>query len=222
MAAPEAPPEGPSRGGGLLDKLTGRVTALVLVVLAIGVLVVFLNSGEEDEGPRSRSVPVAERVSVPTPLALAPDHRRRRALDRPGRRRHHDPGSARRQLPRRPPARRPWAGTSAAPSPDRPGRRCSPPTSTSAASRAPSPVSGRCGRARRSRCTATTTPRPSSPSTASSATRRTPSPPRPSTGRPTTARFRLITCGGVFDERTRSYEDNIVVFGHLTGAYRPA
>jgi hypothetical protein len=25
----------------------------------------------------------------------------------------------------------------------------------------------------------------------------------------------------VFDERTRSYEDNIVVFGHLTGAYRP-
>ena len=71
MAAPEAPPEGPSRGGGLLDKLTGRVTALVLVVLAIGVLVAFLNSGEEDEGPRSRSVPVAERVSVPTPLAPA-------------------------------------------------------------------------------------------------------------------------------------------------------
>lgn len=33
---------------------------------------------------------------------------------------------------------------------------------------------------------------------------------------------RLITCGGVFDERTRSYDDNVVVFGRLVGAYRAA
>ena len=29
--------------------------------------------------------------------------------------------------------------------------------------------------------------------------------------------LRLITCGGVFDERTRSYEDNIVVFASAVG-----
>jgi hypothetical protein len=34
--------------------------------------------------------------------------------------------------------------------------------------------------------------------------------------------IRLITCGGVFNEEKRSYDDNIVVFGHLESAYRAA
>lgn len=34
--------------------------------------------------------------------------------------------------------------------------------------------------------------------------------------------IRLITCGGVFDRAKRSYDDNIVVFGTLVEAYRPA
>lgn len=35
------------------------------------------------------------------------------------------------------------------------------------------------------------------------------------------AQLRLITCGGVFDTATRNYENNIVVYAHLT-ATRPA
>lgn len=34
--------------------------------------------------------------------------------------------------------------------------------------------------------------------------------------------LRLITCGGSFDEDTRSYPDNIVVYATLTGAFGPA
>ncbi|MEJ2860891.1 sortase domain-containing protein [Actinomycetospora flava] len=34
------------------------------------------------------------------------------------------------------------------------------------------------------------------------------------------SQIRLITCGGVFDHRMITYEDNIVVYGHLTEAYR--
>ncbi|MDP9432218.1 MAG: class F sortase [Actinomycetota bacterium] len=30
------------------------------------------------------------------------------------------------------------------------------------------------------------------------------------------AELRLITCGGVFDRKTRHYKDNVVVFAHLT------
>ncbi|GAA4934661.1 sortase family protein [Actinomycetospora succinea] len=38
---------------------------------------------------------------------------------------------------------------------------------------------------------------------------------------PTTGpELRLITCGGEFDSDVRSYEDNIVVFGHAVEAYR--
>ena len=32
--------------------------------------------------------------------------------------------------------------------------------------------------------------------------------------------IRLITCGGDFDSSVRSYEDNVVVYGHLTEAFR--
>jgi len=39
---------------------------------------------------------------------------------------------------------------------------------------------------------------------------------------PTTGpELRLITCGGQFDPDVRSYEDNIVVYGHAVEAYRP-
>ena len=34
------------------------------------------------------------------------------------------------------------------------------------------------------------------------------------------SQLRLITCGGVFDHAARTYEENIVAFGHLTAAYR--
>lgn len=38
---------------------------------------------------------------------------------------------------------------------------------------------------------------------------------------PTTgSEIRLITCGGTFDASTRNYEDNVIVFGHATRAYR--
>ncbi len=38
-----------------------------------------------------------------------------------------------------------------------------------------------------------------------------------------TPSLRLITCGGAFDRRTRSYRDNVVVFAHLaTGAEKVA
>jgi sortase (surface protein transpeptidase) len=38
---------------------------------------------------------------------------------------------------------------------------------------------------------------------------------------PTTgAELRLITCGGAFDPDVRSYEDNVIVFGHAVEAYR--
>ena len=33
--------------------------------------------------------------------------------------------------------------------------------------------------------------------------------------------IRLITCGGEFDADTRHYQDNVVVHGHLSEAYRP-
>lgn len=35
------------------------------------------------------------------------------------------------------------------------------------------------------------------------------------------SQLRLITCGGTFDEDTRSYQDNIVVYATLTGAFGP-
>ncbi|MFC5137408.1 class F sortase [Actinomycetospora rhizophila] len=34
------------------------------------------------------------------------------------------------------------------------------------------------------------------------------------------SQIRLITCGGEFDHREISYVDNVVVYGHLTDAYR--
>jgi len=34
------------------------------------------------------------------------------------------------------------------------------------------------------------------------------------------AELRLITCGGAFDPDVRSYEDNVIVFGHAVEAYR--
>ena len=34
------------------------------------------------------------------------------------------------------------------------------------------------------------------------------------------SQIRLITCGGVFDPRLITYEDNIIVYGRLTEAYR--
>jgi Sortase domain len=39
-------------------------------------------------------------------------------------------------------------------------------------------------------------------------------------GPTTDPEIRLITCGGTFDASTRNYEDNVIVFGHATRAYR--
>lgn len=39
-------------------------------------------------------------------------------------------------------------------------------------------------------------------------------------GPTTRPEIRLITCGGDFDAATRNYEDNVIVSGHATGAYR--
>jgi sortase (surface protein transpeptidase) len=39
-------------------------------------------------------------------------------------------------------------------------------------------------------------------------------------GPTTDAQLRLITCGGEFDTDVRSYEDNVIVFGHAVEAYR--
>jgi sortase (surface protein transpeptidase) len=39
-------------------------------------------------------------------------------------------------------------------------------------------------------------------------------------GPTTDAQLRLITCGGAFDTDVRSYEDNVIVFGHAVEAYR--
>ena len=222
MAAPEAPPEGPSRGGGLLDKLTGRVTALVLVVLAIGVLVAFLNSGEEDEGPRSRSVPVAERVSVPTPLAPA----QITGVDAPsiglaaadtttlGLR---DDNSL--DVPRSATTVG-WYERSAVPG------QAGPSVLAAVVDVGGEPGAfSRLGEMRPGE--AVEVHRDDDTTAVFTVDRveryaKDAFPTEAVYGPTDDGQIRLITCGGVFDERTRSYEDNIVLFGRLTGAYRPA
>jgi sortase (surface protein transpeptidase) len=222
VASPEAPPESPPDRGGLLDKLTGRITAFLLAVLAVGALVAFLNSGDEDEGPRSRSVPVAERVSVPTPLAPA----QITGVDAPsigvaaadtttlGLR---DDDSL--DVPRSA-STVGWYERSAMP-----GQAGPAVLAAHVDFRGEAGAFSRLGEMRPGE---TVEVHRDDDTTAVFVVDRVERhakdafPTDAVYGPTDDSEIRLITCGGVFDERTRSYGDNIVVFGHLTGAYRPA
>ena len=52
----------------MLDRVNGRITALVLAVLAVGVLVAFVEQGSSPAGP---PIPAGTRVAVPVPLEAA-------------------------------------------------------------------------------------------------------------------------------------------------------
>jgi hypothetical protein len=65
----DAPPTGAPPWTRTLDLVSKRLTAVVLAVLAVGVLFALLDSG--GEAPRARSLPPAERMSVPLPLRAA-------------------------------------------------------------------------------------------------------------------------------------------------------
>ena len=221
MTAPEAPPETPSRRGSGLDRVTGRVTALVLAVLAVGVLIAFVSGGDEPAGPRSTSLPPAERVGVPTPLAAAPVT----GIDAPtiglstgdttslGLRDDNSldvPDNA---------ATVGWYERSASPGEVGPAV-----LAAHVDFRGEQGAFAHLGQLapgdtvevhRADDTTAVFTvdsvdrfPKDAFPTDAVYA--------------PTAdSQLRMITCGGVFDERTHSYQDNVVVRGHLTGAYRP-
>lgn len=222
MAAPEAPPETPSRRGGILDRVTGRMTALVLALLAVGVLVAFVNGGDDDQGPRTRSLPPAERVAVPVPLppspitgidaptiGLATDDttslglRDDNSLDVPS-----DASTVG------------WYERSASPGAVGPA--------VLAAHVNFHGEEGAFAHLGRMEPGDTVEVHRDDGTTAVFAVDRVEQFPKDAF--PTEAvygptpdgQLRMITCGGVFNERTRSYEDNIVVFAHLVEAYRAA
>lgn len=223
MAAPEAPPETPSRRGGILDRMTGRLTALVLALLAVGVLVAFVSGGgDEEQGPRSRSVPPAERVAVATPLApaqitgidaptigLATDDttglglREDNSLDVP-----RDASTVG------------WYQRSASPGTVGPA--------VLAAHVNFHGEQGAFAHLGRMKPGDTVEVHRDDDTTAVFAVDRVEQYPKDAFpteavyGPTPDAQLRMITCGGVFDDRTRSYQDNIVVFAHLASAYRPA
>jgi hypothetical protein len=222
VAAPEAPPAEPSRRGGILDRVTGRLTALVLAVLAVGVLVALVNGGGDEEGPRSRSLPPAERVSVPVPLPAAQitgveaptiglatddttglDLRDDNSLDVP-----RSAGTIG------------WYQRSASPGEVGPAV-----LAAHVNFRGEEGAFARLGEIAPG---ATVEVHRDDGTTAVFAVDRVEQvakdafPTEAVYGPTTDGEIRLITCGGVFNEQTRSYEDNIVVFGHLTEAYRPA
>ncbi|PVZ07753.1 sortase family protein [Actinomycetospora cinnamomea] len=225
MAAPEvpleAPPRGASRRGGIFSGVTGRLTAFVLALLAIGVLVSLVQGGGGD-GPRSTSVPVAERVAVPVPLPAAPIS----GVDAPsiglatddttdlGLR---DDNSL--DVPRR-------AGTIGWYQ-----RSASPGEVGPAVLAAHVDFRGEAGafaRLDEMRPGDTVEVHREDDTTAVFTVDRVEQyakdafPTEAVYGPTDDGQIRLITCGGVFNERTGSYEDNIVVFGHLVEAYRPA
>ncbi|GLZ46188.1 class F sortase [Actinomycetospora sp. NBRC 106375] len=221
MAAPEAPPETPSRREGVLDKATGRITALVLAVLAVGVLVAFLNSGDEPEGPRSTSLPPAERVSVPTPLPAAPIT----GVDAPtiglstgdttslGLRDDNSldvPSNA---------ATVGWYERSASPGEVGPAV-----LAAHVDFRGEQGAFARLGQLRPGDTVEVHRADDTTAVFAVESVDRFAKDAFPTDavyGPTPDSQLRMITCGGVFDERTHSYQDNVVVRAHLTGAYRP-
>ena len=223
MASPEAPPEGPSRRRGILDLVTGRMTALILALLAVGVLVAFVQQGDGDGGgPRSTSLPPAQRVSVPVPLPAA----QITGVDAPsiglatadttslGLR---DDNSL--DVPRSA-ATVGWYERSASPGEVGPtvlAAHVNFRGEAGAFSRLGQMQPGEAVEVHRDDDTTAVFAVDRVERYAKDAF-----PTEAVYGPTSDGEIRLITCGGVFDERTRSYEDNIVVFGHLTEAYRPA
>jgi LPXTG-site transpeptidase (sortase) family protein len=219
--APEAPPESSARGAGIFGGVTGRLTALVLALLAVGVLVAFVGGGEE-EGPRGHSVPVAERVAVPTPLppstpsgidapsiGLASDDTTGLGL--------RDDNSL--DVPRSA-STVGWYQRSASPGEVGP--------SVLAAHVNFRGEAGAFSRLKDMRPGDTVEVHREDDTTAVFTVDRVEQyakdvfPTEAVYGPTSDGQLRLITCGGVFNESTRSYEDNVVVFGHLVDAYRPA
>ncbi|GAA4776544.1 class F sortase [Actinomycetospora chlora] len=227
MAAPtETPTEAPSgaspRRRGILDRVTGRLTAFVLAVLAVGVLVAFVSgSGDEAaDGPRAHSLPAAERVAVPVPLPAstitgidAPsiglstddttslDLRDDNSLDVP-----------------RSASTVGWYQRSASPGEVGPA--------VLAAHVNYRGDQGAFVHIGRMAAGDTVEVHRDDGTTAVFAVDRVDQvvkdafPTEAVYGPTPDSQLRLITCGGVFDERKRSYEDNIVVYAHLVSAYR--
>jgi LPXTG-site transpeptidase (sortase) family protein len=217
---PEAPPESSSRDGGIFGGVTGRITAIVLALLAVGVLVSLVQGGG-DEGPRARSLPVAERVAVPTPLpassitgieapsiGLATDQttglglRDDNSLDVP-----RSAGTVG------------WYQQSASPGAIGPAVLAAHVNFRGEA--------GAFARLKEMRPGDTVEVHRDDDTTAVFAVDRVEQvakdafPTEAVYGPTDDGQLRLITCGGVFNESTGSYEDNVVVFGHLVEAYRP-
>jgi sortase (surface protein transpeptidase) len=219
--APEAPPESSSRRQGIFSGVTGRITAIVLALLAVGVLVSLVQGGGGEDGPRAHSLPAAERVAVPTPLpassisgidapsiGLATDQTTGLGL--------RDDNSL--DVPRSA-ATVGWYQQSASPGEIGP-----------AVLAAHVDFRGEPGAFVRLEDMSpgdTVEVHREDDTTAVFAVDRVERyakdvfPTEAVYGPTDDGQIRLITCGGVFNESTRSYEDNIVVFGHLVEAYRP-
>jgi hypothetical protein len=223
VAVPEAPPETPTDRRGILGGVTGRITALVLAVLAVGVLVAFVHGGGDDtEGRQTQSLPPAQQAAVPIPMAPAQitgidaptiglgtddttglDLRDDNSLD--------VPTNA---------ATVGWYQRSASPG-----------TVGPAVLAAHVNFRGEAGafaHLGRMKPGDTVEVHRDDATTAVFAVDRVGQYPKDAFpteavyGPTTDSELRMITCGGVFDDRKRSYEDNIVVFAHLASAYRPA
>lgn len=225
MVAPEAPPpESPAASPdskGRIERLTGRLTALVLAVLVVGVLVAVINGDDGDEGPRAVSLPPAQRAAVAVPLPAA----QITGVDAPsiglaasdttslGLR---DDNSL--DVPRSA-STVGWYANSASPGTVGP--------TVLAAHVNFRGEAGAFARLEALAPGATVEVHRDDDTTAVFVVDRVQRVakddfPTEAVYAPTAdSELRLVTCGGVFDERTRSYEDNVVVFGHLTEAYRP-
>ncbi|HSK60539.1 MAG TPA: class F sortase [Actinomycetospora sp.] len=199
--------------------MTGRITAIVLALLAVGVLVSLVQGG--GDGPRAHSLPAAERVAVPTPLpassisgidapsiGLATDQTTGLGL--------RDDNSL--DVPRSA-ATVGWYQQSASPGEVGPA--------VLAAHVDFRGEAGAFARLKEMRPGDTVEVHREDDTTAVFTVDRVEQyakdvfPTEAVYGPTDDGQIRLITCGGVFNERTDSYEDNIVVLGHLVEAYRP-
>jgi hypothetical protein len=216
----EAPPESSSRRGGIFGGVTGRITAIVLALLAVGVLVSLVRGGD-DEGPRAHSLPAAERVAVPTPLPSSPIS----GIDAPsiGLASDQTTGLGLRDdnsldVPRSA-STVGWYQQSASPGEIGPAVLAAHVNFRGEA--------GAFARLKDMRPGDAVEVHREDDTTAVFTVDRVEQyakdafPTEAVYGPTDDGQLRLITCGGVFNESTRSYEDNVVVFGHLVEAYRP-